>query len=71
MKASEFIVEYLLFTAKTKNIKILVSSHVRDRALERNIPWPLVSDMILNITKITPKLEQMLNFEKFYFRDFE
>jgi hypothetical protein len=69
MKASEFIVEYLLFTAKTKNIKILVSSHVRDRALERNIPWPLVSDMILNITKITPKLEQMLNFEKFYFRD--
>lgn len=69
MKASEFIVEYLLFTAKTKNIRILVSSHVKDRALERNIPWQLVSDVILSITKITPKLEQMLNFDKFYFRD--
>jgi hypothetical protein len=69
MRSSEFIVEYLLFTAKTKNIRILVSSHVRDRALERDIPWPVISDMIFSITKITPKLEQMLNFDKFYFRD--
>lgn len=69
MRSSEFIVEYLLFTAKTKNIRILVSSHVRDRALERDIPWPVISDMIFSITKIIPKLEQMLNFDKFYFRD--